>query len=326
MTQTQTAKLQLPYIASSQAQKHITHNEALRMLDALVHMSVKARDIKAAPQDPKEGERYLIGQAATGLWAGHDNQIAAWQDGAWAYFLPANGWRIWVETEKRLYAWQEDSWEPVGQSDMQGPLSTLGVNASADETNRFAVRSPASLFSHEGSGHQIKLNKNAGSDTASFLYQTNWSGRAEMGLAGSDDFSLKVSANGVDWLTALAIARSDAVATFKTGVNSGTMVLADDSVGTIDVPRAAGIFFLWNANDPYPEYAEGRYAIITFDTGATPRCSNIISDGKVGVLFGTTPEGQTGNDNDISIFVQERKIHVENRRNRALVYRWFILA
>jgi len=32
---TVTPNLQLPYIAASQAQKHVTHNEALRMIDAL---------------------------------------------------------------------------------------------------------------------------------------------------------------------------------------------------------------------------------------------------------------------------------------------------
>jgi hypothetical protein len=33
----QTPNLKLPYILPSQAQKHVTHNEALRLLDAVVH-------------------------------------------------------------------------------------------------------------------------------------------------------------------------------------------------------------------------------------------------------------------------------------------------
>ena len=39
----QTPNLKLPYIMPSQAQKHVTHNEALRFLDAVVHLSVKSR-------------------------------------------------------------------------------------------------------------------------------------------------------------------------------------------------------------------------------------------------------------------------------------------
>lgn len=38
----QTPKLKMPYILPSQAQKHVTHNEALRLLDAVVYLSVKS--------------------------------------------------------------------------------------------------------------------------------------------------------------------------------------------------------------------------------------------------------------------------------------------
>ncbi len=53
----------------------------------------------------------------------------------------------------------------------------------------------ASLFNNAGAGHQGKVNKQAVSDTASLLYQTNWTGFAEMGLNGSNDFSMKVSSD-----------------------------------------------------------------------------------------------------------------------------------
>jgi hypothetical protein len=56
----ETIHLALPYIAASQAQKHVTHNEALRMLDALVMLSVKDRDLSAPPGSPEEGDRYLV--------------------------------------------------------------------------------------------------------------------------------------------------------------------------------------------------------------------------------------------------------------------------
>ena len=39
--------LLLPYILASQAQKHVTHNEALRLLDAMVQLSVLDRDLTA---------------------------------------------------------------------------------------------------------------------------------------------------------------------------------------------------------------------------------------------------------------------------------------
>ena len=45
----QTPNLELPFIMAAQAQKHITHNEALRILDALVQLSVVARDLATPP-------------------------------------------------------------------------------------------------------------------------------------------------------------------------------------------------------------------------------------------------------------------------------------
>jgi hypothetical protein len=86
----------------------------------------------------------------------------------------------------------------------------LGVNATADATNKLSVKSDAVLFSHDdvtpGTGDQRTiLNKSASDKTASFLFQSNWSGRAEIGLAGNDDFSFKVSPDGDTWHEALIL-------------------------------------------------------------------------------------------------------------------------
>jgi hypothetical protein len=83
------------------------------------------------------------------------------------------------------------------------------VNATADTTNRLAVKSAASLFDNVGNGHQQKINKAAAGDTASTLYQTNYSGRAEFGLTGDDNFHVKVSADGSAWKEAIVVDRTD---------------------------------------------------------------------------------------------------------------------
>ncbi|OWV93725.1 hypothetical protein ATY81_13970 [Rhizobium sp. R72] len=59
----------------------------------------------------------------------------------------------------------------------------------------------------------MKVNKSATAETGTLLFQTAWSGRAEMGLTGSDEFSVKVSGDGSDWLTALTISPRGAVRT-----------------------------------------------------------------------------------------------------------------
>ncbi len=88
----QTPNLQLPYIMPSQAQKHVTHNEAIRALDGLVQLAVIDRDLAAPPASPADGDRYIVAAPGTAGWSGRDDLIAAWQDGAWAFLPPRSGW------------------------------------------------------------------------------------------------------------------------------------------------------------------------------------------------------------------------------------------
>ena len=84
----------------------------------------------------------------------------------------------------------------------------MGVNATPILTNRLAVSSPATLFSHETGDHRLKVNKAAAGDTAVVVFQSGFGGRAEMGLAGDDDYHVKVSADGAIWQEAIVIERS----------------------------------------------------------------------------------------------------------------------
>ncbi len=72
-----TPNLELPFILPSQAQKHVTHNEALRRLDAVVHLAVAGRDLASPPAEPEDGERHIVAADAAGEWTGHTGQIAA---------------------------------------------------------------------------------------------------------------------------------------------------------------------------------------------------------------------------------------------------------
>lgn len=203
-----TPLLNLPLLAAAQAQKHITHNEALLMLEAMVHLSVIDRGLAAPPASAPDGTRYLVPEGASGAWAGKAGRVALMQAGSWIFLVPRKGWRMWVEDEGRLLLHDGQSWLDLLAFTEFSNLQRLGVNATADTTNRLAVAAPASLFSHAGSDHRLKLNKNAAADTASLLYQTGFSGRAELGLAGNDDFAIKVSADGAQWKAALVIDRA----------------------------------------------------------------------------------------------------------------------
>ena len=62
----ETVHLGLPLLEASQAQKHVTHNEALLLLDAAIQLSVVSRAIANPPALPEEGDRYLVAAAPTG--------------------------------------------------------------------------------------------------------------------------------------------------------------------------------------------------------------------------------------------------------------------
>ena len=192
--------LNLPFILPAQAQKHVTHNEAIRLLDMIVQLAVTSRTLTTPPATPAIAERYIVGVGATGAWAGKANQIAVWGTTGWVYVVPLAGWQAYVTAEQAAAIFNGTAWTVLT---VPSTVPLLGVNATADTTNRLSVSAPATLLNNAGAGHQVKVNKAAVADTASLLFQTGFSGRAEMGLAGNDDFSVKVSANGSAFFTAM---------------------------------------------------------------------------------------------------------------------------
>ena len=206
-----TAKLALPYLLPQQAQKHVTHNEAIRMLDALVQLSVRKLGESDPPAAPTEGDRYALSDAPTGAWAGQAKKIAAFQDGAWAFFEPRIGWIAWDEEVGETLVWDGTDWHPaVSVPSSLAGLAGVGINAAPDITNRLAVKSDAVTLSHDdvtpGSGDvRQNLNKASNGNTAAFLFQNGWSGRAEVGLCGDDMLHIKTSPDGGNWFEAMVI-------------------------------------------------------------------------------------------------------------------------
>lgn len=218
-------RLALPYLLPNQAQKHVTHNEALRRLDALVQMAVLDRDLTAPPAAPEEGGGWIVAVGASGDWAGHESEIAAWQDGAWAFTAPGTGWLAWVMDEEALCVWTGTEWaEAALPPDTLQNMARLGVGTEADDTNPFATKLNKALWTSravaEGGDGDLRytLNKEAPANVLSLLMQSAWSGRAEIGLTGDDDLHVKVSLDGATWTEAMSINRPDGLARFPQGI------------------------------------------------------------------------------------------------------------
>jgi hypothetical protein len=152
----------------------------------------------APPAAPADGDRYIVAGEAGDAWTGKEGAIAAWQDGNWNFYAPQPGLLVFVKAESLLLLHDGTNFAP--------PLARterLGVNTEPDAANRLAVSSDATLLTHDGADHRVMVNKAAAAATASLLFQDAYSGRAEIGLAGDDRLSVKVSVDGANWTEAL---------------------------------------------------------------------------------------------------------------------------
>ena len=88
---TNTPRLALPAIEAAQAQKHVTHNEALTLVDALIQLAVESRTLTTPPGTLVDGACYIPAAGATGAWAGWSGQIALFSGGGWIRVVPVSG-------------------------------------------------------------------------------------------------------------------------------------------------------------------------------------------------------------------------------------------
>ncbi len=205
-----TPRLALPYIIQGQAQKEVTHNEALVRLDALVDLYILDRDLSAPPATPSDGDAYIVGASPSGAWADQAGNIAYLIDGGWRFYVPVKGLVAYVADEQKMLVFTASGWVDLVSVLAFQNLSKLGILTSADTTNRLAVKSDAILFSHDdvtpGTGDlRVTLNKSAAGKDAGFTFQDAFSTRALFGLLGDDDFAVKVSPDGSTFHLAVSI-------------------------------------------------------------------------------------------------------------------------
>lgn len=204
-------------VSQSQSQKEVTVNNALKLIDAILNTGAVDKDLYTPPGGPTEGAVYIVSDSstATGDWAGRENDIALYYDGAWNFLTPNEGFTIWVNDEDNLYVWTSAAWETLITAVAFQDVPMIGINTTADGTNRLSVLSDAALFTAETDDIRVVLSKDDTGDVASFIFQNNFDGRAEFGLIGDDDFHFKVSPDGSTFYESFIIDKDNGDVAFQ---------------------------------------------------------------------------------------------------------------
>lgn len=226
MSNDATPRLALPDVAAGQAQKHVTVNEAFARLDGLVQMAVETQTLSSAPNGPKDGSLYILAQSPSGTaWSGFPaGSVLRYEAGSWSALAIDEGTVAWLRDEDRLVVFDGQQWRSAGADlSIINNIQRLGVGTTADANNPVSMRLNRLLITSkpasDGGDGDLRqtLNKDLANGVLSMLFQSGWSGRAEFGLLGSEDFSLKVSADGGSWQTAFDVTRASGKVNFSKG-------------------------------------------------------------------------------------------------------------
>jgi hypothetical protein len=231
--------LGLPYLLAAQAQKHVTHNEALRLLDSMVQLSVLDRTRTTPPASPADGDRHLVASGATGLWAGWDLNVAFWVDGVWMRLVPRPGWLVWIAAEQVFVVWNGSAWDPVGvPQDVSDAIFSL-VN-DADPTKK-------ALFSLSGitTGTTRTFTLPNTSSELAILAGTQT-------FTGNKTFSGTLTASGTVTVSAASASIGTATTTATYGIGTGATTTGVTKTVNLGTGGASGSTTVVNIGSATP--------------------------------------------------------------------------
>ncbi len=202
-----TQNISLEYLLQNQASPEITINEALTKIDALI-FNIAKNIVDALPENPTNGDVYIFSNNYTE----QPNKIGIYlTNKGWVFLAAKEGMIIFVQSQKKEFKFLQNIWQ---ENKVQ---SSLPSNVNFDDEN---------------GNTRLNINKSGETNTASHVFKSNWGGRAEFGLIGDDNFSLKVSSDGSNFVESFKIEKETGNINFKQNVSkNGTDVatLADIS-------------------------------------------------------------------------------------------------
>jgi hypothetical protein len=245
-----TERLKLPFLASGQAQKHTTLNEALVRLDGIIQLSVDGTG-HTPPAEPSAGACHVLASSGSGAWdGGWSGDVAIWDEAGWRLAQPSDGWIAYFRDEGRLRIYDGSDWIPV-ESAMAGvgPAAERNVGvldpddlpsrADADvrygrlaQDNTWAGLQIASAFQATGTDAALWFDARGG-EHASAWYASDGFSRLWIGSLG-DALTVRVSDGRVQIQGAVCPAADDATPLGTSGLRFSTVYAATDTINTSD--------------------------------------------------------------------------------------------
>lgn len=259
----QSPRLSLPLLMPQQAQRHLTLNDAFRLLDVLVQTSVVSATRTDEPDAVSEGMLFILPAGASGPRWGDmaAGSLALFENGGFVDIRPVAGQIAYVADQGALVVFDGTAWGG-------GPLArdewpAIGINAEPSEANRLTVAADSELLTFDartpGSGDARKVvNKQSPAHVASVLFQSGFAGLAEIGLIGDDGFAVRVSTDGALFRPAM-----------KADPASGHVSVAQDAapVCALDVGGAVRVASYLKSALPPAEAGAGQIVLVANEVG-----------------------------------------------------------
>ncbi|WP_082505360.1 DUF2793 domain-containing protein [Aureimonas sp. Leaf324] len=256
-------RLSLPLLMPQQAQRHLTLNDAFRLLDVLVQTAVVSDTLAVEPTDAREGDLFILPPSATGPRWGtmRPGALALVENGGFVEMQPVPGQIAYVAARRALVLFDGETWSagPFAASETE----RLSINAAPTEANRLTVAADAELLTFDartpGTGDARKvINRQDTNRVAAVLFQTGFSGRAEIGLLGDERFAVRVSTDGASFRPVLTARPAD-----------GFLSVAHDSepVCALDVGGAVRVATYLKAALPDAQAGSGQIVLVSDEAG-----------------------------------------------------------
>jgi len=148
---TTTPKFGIPDLADQQANAETTHNDAVRLLEAMASRTIIDRDLTTPPGSPSDGDAYIVNATGSGDWTGHDNKVAVYITDTWKFITQQEGNSLYLQDENVEVLWNGSAWIAKGGFQTLTDASTVawdvskGSNAKVTISASRAIGAPTNL-------------------------------------------------------------------------------------------------------------------------------------------------------------------------------------